>query len=146
MALKKKSAQKDSPKASKKTVNEANITTKKVEQKSPSCKMISYKDPLSKSAILQTIAENVNLKRSEVAAVFEELNHLIECHIGPKNSAGSFTLPGILKIQRIFKVAQKERKGINPFTGEEAIFQAKPARFIVKIRALKKLKEIAANN
>ena len=42
------------------------------------------------------------------------------------------------------KPATKERKGINPFTKEETIFKAKPARNVVKIRPLKKLKDMVS--
>ena len=41
------------------------------------------------------------------------------------------------------KPAKKARKGINPFTGEETVFKAKPASIAVKVRPLKKLKEMA---
>jgi nucleoid DNA-binding protein len=34
------------------------------------------------------------------------------------------------------------RKGINPFTGQETTFKAKPARTVIKVRALKKLKDM----
>jgi nucleoid DNA-binding protein len=52
-------------------------------------------------------------------------------------------MPGLFKIQTVRKPATKARKGINPFTGEETVFKAKPARTVVKIRPLKKLKEMA---
>ena len=48
----------------------------------------------------------------------------------------------MLKIKTIKKPAQKARKGINPFTGEETMFKAKPARNVVKIRPLKNLKDM----
>ena len=57
---------------------------------------------------------------------------------------GEFTLPGMLKITTVSKPAKKARKGINPFTGEETMFKAKPASIAVKVRPLKKLKEFAA--
>jgi len=52
-------------------------------------------------------------------------------------------LPGLLKISAVKKPAKKARKGINPFTGEETMFKAKPASIALKIRPLKKLKEMA---
>lgn len=143
MAVKKTPAKKPTRKAAKKTVRKTKVVKEKVAHKNTPRKVTAYKDPLPKSAIIRTIAESTGLKKADVVAVMEEFNHLIECHIGPKNSAGSFTIPGVLKIQRIFKAAKKERKGINPFTGEETMFKAKPAHFVVKIRALKKLKDIA---
>jgi nucleoid DNA-binding protein len=54
-------------------------------------------------------------------------------------------LPGILKISTVFKPATKARPGISPFTKEPIMIKAKPARRIVKVRALKKLKEFAAS-
>jgi hypothetical protein len=61
-----------------------------------------------------------------------------------KKGAGSFTLPGLLKISAINVPAKPKRKGINPFTKEEQWFAAKPASVKVKVRPLKKLKDAAA--
>jgi hypothetical protein len=49
----------------------------------------------------------------------------------------------MMKITTVRKPAVKARKGINPFTGEETMFKAKPATTAVKIRPLKKMKEFA---
>ena len=40
----------------------------------------------------------------------------------------------------VTKPATPERQGINPFTKEPTVFKAKPARTVVKVRPLKKLK------
>ena len=50
---------------------------------------------------------------------------------------------GMMKITTVKKPAKKARKGINPFTAEEAVFRAKPASVSVRVRALKKLKDFA---
>jgi nucleoid DNA-binding protein len=47
-----------------------------------------------------------------------------------------------MKIEVKKKPATKARKGINPFTGEATVFKAKPARKVVKIRPLKKMKDM----
>lgn len=94
---------------------------------------------LSKSQVLTTIAETTALTRKQVSAVFDELESLIERSVG-KKGLGEFTLPGLLKIITVKKPAKKARKGINPFTGEETVFKAKPASVAVKVRPLKKLK------
>jgi nucleoid DNA-binding protein len=47
-----------------------------------------------------------------------------------------------MKIKTIRKPATRARKGINPFTGEETTFKAKPARNVVKILPLKGLKDM----
>jgi hypothetical protein len=72
----------------------------------------------------------------------DELTNIIDGHI-KKKGVGEFVLPGLLKIMTIKKPATKARKGINPFTGLETTFKAKPASTTVKVRPLKKLKEMA---
>ena len=97
----------------------------------------------SKSEIVTSIADSTGLARKEVTAVLEELDGLISRHI-TKRGCGEFVLPGLLKIVTVKKPARKARKGINPFTGEETMFKAKPASIAVKIRPLKRVKEMAA--
>jgi nucleoid DNA-binding protein len=87
------------------------------------------------------LADSTNLSRKDVSAVIAELSGVIEGHL-KKNGAGIFTLPGMLKIKRVTKPATKARKGINPFTGTEMMFKAKPARNVVKILPLKAVKEM----
>lgn len=97
----------------------------------------------NKTQLLAEIAELTELTKKQVSAVLEELSTLVERHV-KKNAVGHFTLPGLFKIQVVRKPATKARKGINPFTGEETTFKAKPARNTIKIRPLKKLKDFAA--
>ena len=65
----------------------------------------------------------------------------MESHL-KKGAPGEFTVPGLMKCKVIRKPATKARKGINPFTGEEVMFKAKPARNVIKVRPLKALKEM----
>mgnify|MGYP000737132654 CR=1 FL=1 len=102
----------------------------------------ALKERYTKTDILNRISEATELSRKEVTAVFTELDNIIEAHI-KKRAVGEFTLPGLLKIVTVKKPATKARKGINPFTGEETVFKAKPASIAVKVRPLKKLKEMA---
>jgi nucleoid DNA-binding protein len=102
----------------------------------------SVKEKYTKSQILADLAEATGLSKKEVGTVLEGLSEIIKRHI-TKKSVGEFTLPGLLKITTVHKKAQKARKGINPFTKEEVTFKAKPARTVVKVRPLKKLKEMA---
>lgn len=97
----------------------------------------------SKSQIVQEIADITSVARKEVGKMLEHLEDIIARHLSPKGP-GEFVLPGILKINAIKKPAKKARKGVNPFTGEEVMFKAKPASTAVKVRPLKKLKEMAA--
>lgn len=105
-------------------------------------KITAVKEAMTKSTIMNEIAENTGLSKKQVSSVFEELAVLVERHV-KKRAVGKFTLPGLMKIEVKRKPATKARKGINPFTGEETVFKAKPARNVVKIRPLKKLKDMA---
>ncbi len=95
----------------------------------------------TKTEILSEIAENTQLSKKQVEGVLDELTSLIERHI-KKRAVGEFVMPGLFKISTVNKQATKARKGINPFTGEETVFKAKPATTVVKIRPLAKLKEM----
>ena len=116
------------------------VDAKKV---APKRKITAVKEPMTKSAIINEIAENAELSKKQVTSVLDELATLIERHI-KKRAPGQFTLPGLMKIEVKRKPATKARKGINPFTGEETVFKAKPARNVVKIRPLKKVKDMVA--
>jgi nucleoid DNA-binding protein len=105
-------------------------------------KPTTIKDRYSKTQILDEIATSTALSRKQVAAVLDSLADVIEGHV-KKNSVGEFVLPGLLKITSVRKPAVKARKGISPFTKEEVIFKAKPATTVIKVRALKKLKDMA---
>lgn len=114
-------------------------TTKKATTRKSTLKV--GKTPFKKSDIYRHISETTELSRQQIVAVFESLHEIIERHL-QKNGPGEFTLPGLLKIKVHRKPATKARKGINPFTGEEMTFKAKPARKVAKVRPLKKLKEM----
>lgn len=104
-------------------------------------KIKPVKDKLSKTQILDQIAQNTGLTRKAVAGVLDSLTEVIEAHVN-KRGAGEFVLPGLLKISTVRKPAVKARKGINPFTKEEVMFKAKPASTAVRVRPLKKLKDM----
>ncbi len=106
-------------------------------------KSTTAKKPPTKSEVFNTIAESTDLTRKQVAAVFDELQTVIKKNLSPRG-AGQFTLPGLCKMVTKKKPATKARKGINPFTGEEQMFKAKPASKTVRIRPLKNLKEMVS--
>ncbi len=105
-------------------------------------KPLKVSESMSKTQVLTHIAEATALSRKQVQGVVDELSAVIEAHVS-KKGVGEFTLPGLIKIQVINKPATKARKGINPFTKEEVTFKAKPASRKIKIRPLKKLKDMA---
>ena len=104
-------------------------------------KATAIKEPLTKTQLLATLAEETGLSRRDCSAVLDELSNAIHRHL-KKRGAGTFTLPGMFKIKTQRKPATRARKGINPFTGEETMFKAKPARNIVKAQPLKALKDM----
>lgn len=105
-------------------------------------KITAIKERYNKTQMLTTIADNTELTKKQVSSVLDELSALIEGHI-KKRACGEFVLPGLMKITTVKKPAKKARKGTNPFTGEETMFKAKPASIQVKVRPLKKMKEMA---
>ena len=105
-------------------------------------KMTGIKEPMTKSLIVKEIAENTGLNKKQVSSVLDELGIIIERHV-KKRAAGQFTLPGLLKFEVRKRPATKARKGINPFTKVEMDIPAKPARRVVKVRALKKVQDMA---
>ncbi|MDR1485033.1 MAG: HU family DNA-binding protein [Planctomycetaceae bacterium] len=98
--------------------------------------------PLTKTQIIANVAETTNLTKKDVGAVIDAFTEEIRKSIG-KKGAGSFTLPGVLKIERKLVAAVKEKKHIENKLKPGTFYdrQAKPAHYRVKIRALKTLKE-----
>jgi nucleoid DNA-binding protein len=97
--------------------------------------------PPTKSEVLATIAAQTGLTRKQVAGVLESLNGMIAKSL---RRDGLFAIPGLVKLKVARKPATKARKGVNPFTGEEMMFKAKPASKKVKAMALKNLKNMVA--
>ena len=142
-----KTAKKTKKKAAKKT---AKRTAKRTAKKAPARRAAAASKPTritgakgkprTKSEVLNILSEHSGVSKKEVAAVFETLHAMIAADL-KKGNAGAFNVPGLMKVTVQRKPATKARKGINPFTGEETMFKAKPARNVVKIRPLKALKD-----
>jgi nucleoid DNA-binding protein len=101
------------------------------------------KEALSKSGLVAHISDATGVAAKDVRAVMGALEGAVHGSIS-KKGAGSFTLPGLLKITSVSVPAKPKRKGITPFTKEEQWVAAKPASVKVKVRPLKKLKDAAA--
>ena len=93
---------------------------------------------LSKSELIQRVADEASLPKKDVKAVIESL-----ASVGYKElkKAGVFVLPGYAKFVVVKKPATPERTGINPFTKQPTVFKAKPARKILKVRPVKAAKD-----
>ena len=124
-------------------VKKRSTAKKKVAKKAAPAKRVPViKDAMTKSAMMGAIADDTGLSKKQVIAVFDTLGTIINGHL-KKGGAGVCTIPGLMKIKTIHKPATRARKGTNPFTGEEMMFKAKPARNVVKVLPLKNLKAMA---
>lgn len=116
------------------------MATKK---KSKSAPVRPVKGKLTKSALLNILAENSGLTRKQAGEVLATLESTMFGCVHP-NGSGEFILPGVLKIVLRKVPARKAGTLIrNPATGEMMKAAAKPASVRVKIRPLSKLKMAA---
>jgi nucleoid DNA-binding protein len=99
------------------------------------------KKAATKAQVLSGIAERTGLSKKDVDSVFEALSSMIQKDL-KKTGPGVFSVPGLMKIKVVRKPPTKSRKGVNPFTGEEMVIKAKPARNVVKVQPLKNLKSM----
>ena len=111
--------------------------------KAAAAPMKPIKETFNKSSLALHLAESSGVEPKAVKAVMAALENTMVASVNRKG-AGSFVLPGLLKVTAVAVPAKKARKGINPFTKEETIFKAKPASVKLKVRSLKKLKDAAA--
>lgn len=123
----------------KKLAKKKPVTTKaRKKAKATTLKKIpSISKSYTKTELLQHLAESVELPKKKVAEVIETLQAIMHGHV---KAGHPFSLPGVFKVMVVKKPATKARKGTNPFTGELITFKAKPARKVVKMKPLKKLK------
>ncbi len=103
----------------------------------------AIKTAFNKTSLITHLAELAAVEVKAVKAVVASLEATILASVN-KKGLGSFTLPGLLKVNVVNVPAKKKRTGIDPFTKQERVFAAKPASVKIKTRALKKLKDAAA--
>ena len=96
---------------------------------------------MNKTEILTALAEATGLAKLQVAGVFDELAKLIGKNLA-EDGPGVIAIPDLLQIKVVRKPAVAEHKGVNPFTKEEMIVKAKPAKNVVKAVPLKGLKTL----
>ena len=96
----------------------------------------------AKPEIIQAIAEETQLQKKDVQAVFTALSMMIHRHM-KKRGSGYFAVPEIgVKITKVKAPATKTRTGRNPATGDAIEIPARPAHMKAKVSALKKLKDM----
>jgi nucleoid DNA-binding protein len=101
------------------------------------------KDTLTKSALINLLAEENDIPRKTAIGVLNSLESVMLGSVHPRG-VGEFTLPGLCKITLRKVPARKAGTLVrNPATGEMIKGAAKPASVRVRIRALSKLKSAA---
>jgi len=134
----KKAATKAAPKTapSKKAVKAAAVPAKTITELKP------IKTAFNRTSLIVHLAQTAAVEPKAVKAVIASLEATMLASVH-KKGLGSFTMPGLLKVNVINVPAKKTRTGIDPFTKVERVFAAKPATVKIKTRALKKLKDAA---
>jgi hypothetical protein len=100
------------------------------------------KESFNKTSLINHLAGVTSQEPRAVKALMNALEATMLASLN-KKGAGSFTLPGLLKVTVLQVPAKKKRVGIDPFTKQERTFAAKPATVKLKVRSLKKLKDAA---
>jgi nucleoid DNA-binding protein len=101
------------------------------------------KKPLNKTEIVAHLSEATGLTKPQVSGLFDELGKLIEQNLDDQGP-GVFALPNLLQIKVVRKPAVEAHMGVNPFTKQEMMVKAKPAQNVVKLVALKGLKDMVS--
>jgi nucleoid DNA-binding protein len=98
---------------------------------------------ITKSEFFNRIAEATELKKTEVAKVFDAITDVIKKELSQKGP-GVLTLPGLFKLKTRRVPAQKGGKMVpNRFKpGEMTMTKDKPASVRIRANALKGLKEM----
>ena len=94
---------------------------------------------MTKTRMISEIATKTGLTRKQVKDVFISITEVIENEI---KTHKHITLFDLIKIAVKSKKATSERSGTNPFTGEATTFKARPAKEVIKAKALKRLKDM----
>lgn len=103
--------------------------------------MTETKKPLTKSEVMSTLADRTGLTKQQVNGFFDELLKLIGENLA-EDGPGVLNISGLMKFKVTRKPATEERPGHHPITKEPIMIAAKPARNVVKVTALKRLKEV----
>lgn len=105
-------------------------------------KAAAKKKPATKTEVFNNLAERTGLTKKQVAEFFDALTSEIALQLDRKKGAGVFQIPNLCKIVAVEKPAKPKRQVRNPATGEMQWAAPKPASVGIRIRPLKKLKEM----
>ncbi len=94
---------------------------------------------LTKSQFVAEIAKDSEQTNALIKRVMESFERVIEAELRAERPV---SVNGLFKIKIKHKPKTEARMGTNPQTGEPMQYKAKPAKKVVRISALKKLKEM----
>ena len=139
-AKKKTVTKRAAPKTKKATVKKT--AAKKATVSVAKKRLVAIPKKQTRLQMIQMIADESGINKRDVKQVFDVTLSVMARHMQSRGS-GEFMLPGLpIKVRRIKKKATKSREGRNPFTGEVITIPAKPARQVIKVAAMKALKEM----
>jgi nucleoid DNA-binding protein len=95
---------------------------------------------MTKTQFVATLAEKSGLDKKQTASALDAMNAIVAQQLG-KSGPGEVLIPGLLSMNIIKKPATPQHEGVNPFTKEPMTYKAKPARRVIKMKALKSLKD-----
>ena len=98
------------------------------------------KKRMSKTQFVASLAKDSGLSRKQINSVLDSLNTKVAQQLS-KRGPGEVLIPGLLKLTTVNKPATTQHEGVNSFTREPMTYKAKAARRIIKVRALKALKD-----
>jgi nucleoid DNA-binding protein len=94
---------------------------------------------MTKAQFASELASRTGMAKSQISSVLSAMTEVVAIEVG---AGRPIAIPGLVKITSVRKAATHAHPGINPFTKEPIMVKAKPARNVVKVRALKALKEM----
>jgi nucleoid DNA-binding protein len=100
--------------------------------------------PPSQAEIVRRLAERTGLRTQQVKGVIEGIGEEIRAELAGKKGSGTFRLGSLVKFRVVRKPASKARQGISPFTKQPTTIAARPAHNVIKVAALKTLKDMLA--
>ena len=95
---------------------------------------------MSKSQFVTTLAEKSGLNKKQASSALDTINEMVAQQLG-KRGPGEVLIPGLLKLNIVDKPATRQHEGVNPFTKEPMTYKAKAAHKVIRVRALKALKD-----
>lgn len=95
---------------------------------------------MTKTEFVAALAEKSGLTKQQAAAALDTINAMVAQQLG-KQGPGEILIPGLVKLNVVSKPATPEHQGVNPFTKEPMTYKAKPARKVIRVTALKALKD-----